>query len=54
MYPYFEMGNRSTSSKGTFLAIMKLLTFCLSLTTILGHFGDVAEAMTSEKRAELK
>lgn len=54
MCPDFEMGNFCLSSKGLFLAIMILLAFCLSLTTILAHFGDMAQAMTSEKREELK
>jgi F0F1-type ATP synthase assembly protein I len=54
MCPDFEMGNLCSSSKGLFLAIVILLTFCLGLTTILAHLGDVAQAMTSEEREELK
>ncbi|XP_069686401.1 ER degradation-enhancing alpha-mannosidase-like protein 3 [Periplaneta americana] len=42
------------SLKGLILAMMIVLTFCLGLTSILAHLGDVAQAMTSEEREELK
>jgi hypothetical protein len=48
------MGNLSSSLKGLILAVTILLTFCLGLTSILAHLGDVAQAMTSEEREELK
>ncbi|XP_021917509.1 ER degradation-enhancing alpha-mannosidase-like protein 3 isoform X2 [Zootermopsis nevadensis] len=54
MCPNFEIGNLSLSLKGLILAIMILLSFCLGLTSILAHLGDVAQAVTSEEREELK
>jgi hypothetical protein len=49
-----EMGNLYSSLKGLILSIMILLTLCLGLTSILAHLGDVARAVTSEEREELK
>ncbi|PSN33488.1 hypothetical protein C0J52_15395 [Blattella germanica] len=53
MCPDIEM--RSLYSlRGLIFAIMIVLTFCLGLTSILAHLGDVAQAMTVEEREELK
>ncbi|KAJ9583999.1 hypothetical protein L9F63_021669, partial [Diploptera punctata] len=53
MCPDIEMGNLY-SLRGLVLTIMIVLTFCLGLTSILAHLGDVAQAITSEERDELK
>lgn len=49
----FDMKN-IYSLKRLILAIMILLTFCLGLTSILAHLEDVAQAVTSEEREDLK
>nr|CAD7438420.1 unnamed protein product [Timema bartmani] len=51
---FLKMGPLVFSLKGLFMTLILVLTFCLGLTSIWAHLGDVAQSMSSLEREQLK